>query len=76
MCAHFLYFPGKINRYSENMFPATYLVVCGFFEYILSISNKTHTFTILLPYILIARYFQKVFVFRVCILFGITPDQF
>ena len=22
MCAHFLYFPGKINRYSENMFPA------------------------------------------------------
>ena len=76
MCAHFLYFPGKINRYSENKFPATYFVVCDFFEYILSISNKTHTFTILLPYILIARYFQKVFLFKVCILFGITSDQF
>ena len=76
VCTHFLYFPGKINHYSENMFPATYVVVCGFFEYILSISNKTHTFTILLPYILIARHFQKVFLFKVCILFGITSDQF
>ena len=73
---HFLYFPGKINRYLENTFPATYVVVCDFFEYILSISNNTHSFTILLPYILIARYFQKVFLFKVCILFGITSDQF